>query len=330
MKHRILTHGGCTSLDGFASAYIFKKYFTKILNISEDIEVKGINHEDYRSMKFNEGDIVLDLPKPNSDIFFWCDHHITAKPTQELKKNYYWEVKPSCAGYLIEIAYNHGIKPTKSLDEFKKAIDDMDSANYTLEQIKKLYYSPLDDKRLNALEKVHLVSSMLHTKDQNLNKNLANYFLSNELSETPISDKNIFKMQPLIFHKAQVTGYQKWREWVDDFTNYDQKSKTVITDHRKAGRQKGNADRFYAFVKYQNSSYSLRVQEFDDGTRISIGSNIFHKDRCKVDIGKMCQEIATEFGDGVGGGHYGVGGTTVKNEKTNQAINKILKIFKET
>ena len=68
MKYRVLTHGGCTSLDGFASAYIFKKYFTKILDIPEDLEVIGINPEDYKTIHFSKGDIVLDLPKPKENI----------------------------------------------------------------------------------------------------------------------------------------------------------------------------------------------------------------------------------------------------------------------
>ena len=327
MKYRVLTHGGCTSLDGFASAYIFKKYFTKILDIPEDLEVIGINPEDYKTIHFSKGDIVLDLPKPKENIFFWCDHHATGKLEGELPENHYWELKPSCAGYLIELAYENGVQKTEKLEHFREAIDNMDSANYTLKQIKDLYYHKEDKTNLNALEKAHLVSSMIHTKDKELNKQLFKNFLSGELAETPIDDKKILGMNPLLFHQAQLNGYDKWREWAKDIIQYNSDSKTVILDLRDVGKFKGNYDRFFSFVKFTESSYSVKIQEFDNGTRISIGSNIFHKDRCKVDIGKLCENLGNKFGNGIGGGHYGVGGCTIKSENTDKVLKHVLNEF---
>ena len=50
-------------MDGFASAFIFKKYLAPLLGI-EISEIRGVNPVDVEleTFKFSKGDIVLDFP----------------------------------------------------------------------------------------------------------------------------------------------------------------------------------------------------------------------------------------------------------------------------
>jgi len=142
MKYRIITHGGCT--DGFCSAFMIKKFFNIFFNTKltqqdiENIEVIGLQPRDIQlgEFEFQSNDIVLDLPKPEKEIFFWCDHHLTAKPKDEdLNERCKWKLAPSCTGYLIELAQDKGLKLTKELEDFQRSIDIMDNAEYTEKDI---------------------------------------------------------------------------------------------------------------------------------------------------------------------------------------------------
>jgi hypothetical protein len=331
MKHRIITHGGCTSLDGFSSAFIFKKYFCPILKIPSDIETIGINPYDVQTGKFQfeKGDIVLDLPKPNSEIYFWCDHHSSAKPKTKLTENHYWQETPSCAGLLIDIAVEKGLKLSKELTEFKNAIDKMDGALYTKDEIKLLYYPQDNYDNITTLQKVHIISSLTHTRDYLLNEGIFHELLSDPLGETPVSTDSFYNLRPLLFYKVMLKGYAEWREWVDQFIYFNEEAKCVVQDNRLSKQQRGNVDRFYSFMKFDKSAYSVNLKQVDEETaRIGIGSNIFHKDRCKIDIGKICSEIGRKFGDGAGGGHYYVGGATIHSSNMDSALEYVLEKMK--
>ena len=325
MTYRIITHAKCT--DGFCSAFIFKKYVTYLSNLTEedlaDVEVIPLLPRDVQThgeFEFTDKDILLDLPKPDTNVFLWFDHHSSNKQ-DTLTDSDHWKVTPSCTGFLLDLAEENGLRLTKELKDFKVAMDKIDSASYTPEEIKACYYRQKEYS--TPLQKMHQIGSLFHTRDNALNHEVFTTVLLEELGETPLSTKSIWNFRPEVFHKAQISNYKQWRDFVDEHIEFI--DKTVVQDDRNAGFSKGVPDRFYAYIKFPKASYNLVIRQVDeDMVRIGIGSNIFNKKLCKVDIGKLCKEVGTKFGEGSGGGHFYVGGATIFVENGNEARKFIL------
>ncbi len=336
-KHyRILTHAGCT--DGFYSAWIMKRYFNELtkLNLTrkeiDDIPVLGYKPAEVQvgEIELKKDDILLDLPLPeNMEVFMWVDHHSSAKPKREIKEHEHWKLLPSCTGQLIEMYEENGFQLSEELKKFKVAIDKIDSADYSEEEIMESYYSKENYENASPLLKVHILSSFIHTKDLFLNDMLLkNLTAANMAADSPISDKSLWQLRPILFHEARLKGHIEWREQVDSYIEYDKKSKTIVQDSRKIHRSFGIVDRFYQYIKFPEASYAIIVKEKnEDLAYLGVGCNIFHKERCKVDIGKLCKTIATTFGTGGGGGHKTVGGAVIKIKHADNAIKKIIDAF---
>ncbi|MBI4151676.1 hypothetical protein HY496_01785 [Candidatus Woesearchaeota archaeon] len=338
MKLRIIAHAGCT--DGYGSAFVVKKYGKYLIHapITKDdlahAEILPFYPGDVQTgnFAFTSGDIVVDLPRPKSDILFWCDHHATTKPEsgEPLPQNNYWKITPSCTGYLLDLAFQNGLNATPELREFQKVMDTIDAAEYTPAEIKECYYSPSDFNNLTALQKIHAIGSMFNTRDRILNLEIFKTLLTARLGETPLSSPALWQLNPLMFYRAQLLSYQEWRENVDTYLVYDADAKCVVQDDRKTAMTRGVADRFYACIKFPQSSYNLSLKPIDPETmRLGLGSNIFHKERCKVDLGKLCRDVGKKFGTGAGGGHYYVGGGVIKTENGDAGIEYVLKKLKE-
>lgn len=286
---------------------------------------------DLNTFLIQKEDIVLDLPKPKTSVFFWCDHHETQRPTSPLPKNYHWNPTPSCAGFLIEIAIKNGLKPTKELLEFKTASEKIDSANYTKEEMKECFYPQPKQTLLSPLLKLEMIASLFQTKDESLNKQIIKTILSQKLDSTPIHSKTIQKLNPSLFHTARLESLELWRKQVDTYIVYDPESSCVIQDDRKTIQTQGSVDRYYSSMKYPLCSYTLHIKIVNDKTaRIGLGSNIFHKDRCKINLGSFCKKLGHQFGEGSGGGHKTVAGATIKPENADQAIHIILDELKRS
>lgn len=336
MKYRIITHGNCT--DGFCSAFVVKKYFNLLLDTKlseqeiQEIPVLGVQPQDIQQGKvlFSEGDIVLDLPHHHKKVFFWCDHHLTTRPAEKLPENYHWKAAPSCTGFLIELAMGRGAKETKEFLEFKRAIDINDNAEYTKKDIKDCYYKRKDYHKQNPLQKLTMIGAMFNTRDRVLNEQIFRTLLTSELGETPLSSKALWQLNPLMFHKAQLESFELWRKNVDTYLTYDAEAQCAVQDDRLAKINVGVPDRFYSYMKFPEASYhvNLRIIDEEKKARLGIGSNIFHKDRCKINISELCKEVGKRFG-GSGGGHFAVGGAVIKADKVDEALKFILEKFRE-
>ncbi|MBI2103349.1 hypothetical protein HYT55_05895 [Candidatus Woesearchaeota archaeon] len=336
MKLRIISHAGC--MDGYSSAFIVKHYWKHLIkaHISEqdiqEAEILPLYPGEIQSDEFvsTPGDVVVDLPRPKGDILFWCDHHATAKPEETtLPKNQFWNITPSCTGYLIDLALQNGLKLTSELRAFKDAMDKIDAAEYTHQEIIDCYYNP-DLNKLTPLQKVHAIGAMFNTRDRNLNMEIFKTLLSTELGETPLTSQALWQLNPLMFYRAQLNGYKEWRENVDAYIAYNEEAKCVVQDDRKAQMSRGVPDRFYACIKFPQASYNLSLKPMDpENMRVGLGSNIFHKDRCKVDLGKLCRDIGKKFGKGSGGGHHDVGGAMINTENADAMIEYVLEVLKK-
>ena len=333
LNFRILTHSGCS--DGFYSAWIVKRYFNELTgqNLTREqitqIPVLGQRPAKMQTgeIELTEFDIVLDLPLPEEKkVFMWVDHHSSAKPKRDLHAHEHWELLPSCTGQLITMLKNKGVEISKELEDFKIAMDKNDSADYTSEEIKESYYQQDPKHQASTLLKAHILSSFVHTRDIFLNNTLLeNLTKADQNADSPLSDKQLLQVVPELFHQARLTGHVEWREQVDTYIKYNEEHKTIVQDNRLVRRTKGIVDRFYQYIKFPQASYGMIIKDKDeDLVYFGIGCNIFHKDRCKIDIGKLCKDIATKFGTGGGGGHKTVGGADLNKEHTEAAIAMIL------
>src|SRR3989344_2143361 len=205
MKYRIITHGNCT--DGYCSAFVVKKYFNILLGTAltgqeiQEIPVLGVQPQDIQAGKvsFSPGEIIVDLPRQNTKIFFWCDHHLTTKPTAALPENNFWKATPSCTGFLIDLALEKGAKSSDELLKFKKAIDINDGALYTKKDIKDCYYKRKNYQQHSPIHKLTMIGSMFSTRDRILNDEIFRTLLTSELDETPPSSLSLWQLNPLMF-----------------------------------------------------------------------------------------------------------------------------------
>lgn len=342
VPYRIITHGGCT--DGFFSAWLCKRYFNELTDLNftrieiDQIPVLGFKPGEIQvgEIELKENDILLDLPLPeNTEVFLWIDHHSSSKPKRELNNYEHWYLEPSCSGLILSLLEKKGIKLSQELNNFKNAIDKIDSANYTKEEILKTYYPPKEGDEFDTQDPLlttHILSSFIHTKDPLLNDTLlANLSKSSPKADSPLTDPYLWNMSPILFYHSRLKSFNEWREQVDTYIEYDKEHKTIVQDDRKIRRIHGTVDRFYGYVKFPEASYGLVIKEKeDDKAFIGVGCNIFHKDWCKVDIGKLCKKVATKFGFGGGGGHKTVGGCMIKFENIDQAKEIFLTEFKNS
>ncbi len=330
MKHRIITHASC--VDGYSSAFLFKKYLAVAFGIKQDelTEVIGLQPRDIQEemFVFEEGDVVLDLPHPKKKVFFWCDHH-ASNQKESYGENEFFKITPSCASLLIDIAKEKEIPMPASIEDFRKVIDKTDNAEYTKEDIQEIYYEQDNYDNPSMLTRVAMVSSMIKTKDFNLNTQALTTLMNIELGDTPVTGDALDAMLPSMFYKAQLRGFREWREEVDKFLYMDEATKAVVQDDRKVRKVRGNADRFYIYMKYPNARYGVTLKPMDpDLMRVGIGGNIFHKEENKVDIGNLCFQVGKKFGQGSGGGHFAVGGAVIHAEKADEALKFILEALK--
>ena len=204
-----------------------------------------------------------------------------------------------------------------------------DGAAYKKKDIKEIFYKQNSYKNLTSLQKLAAIGAMFNTRDRNLNDEIFRTLLAHELGETPLSSKNLWQLNPLMFHKAQLESFEQWRKNVDTYLAYDSEAQCVVQDDRRAKMNIGVPDRFYSYMKFPEASYhvNLRIIEDEKKARLGIGCNIFHKERCKVNIGALCKEVSEKFG-GSGGGHFTVGGGFVKAEKADEALKLIFERFK--
>ena len=330
MSYRIITHGGC--MDGYCSAFVIKRYFLPLLNIADkDIEIIQLQPRDVqgKDFKFTKNDIVVDLPQPRVPVLFWCDHHITSQPTTPLPDTYHWKRAPSCAGVLLDIAWEQGVTKTKALEEFRDASDIMDDAAYTKEMIKECFY-PFKATTPSILQQMHLISAMFHTRDPNLNQEVFRTLLNLNLEETPLECKELWTLRPEMYYTSLMEGYKQWRELVSTYVTYNEDVRCVVQDDRKITSTKGVYDRFYVYLKFPKAKYGINVRVADEKeAKMGIGCNIFHKEWCMVNIGELCAEVGKKFGEGSGGGHPTVGGTTISPKNVDKAIEFVLERLNE-
>lgn len=311
-------------MDGFCSAFIFKKYLTTAFGLpNSNFEIIPVKPTDIEHGKIDitKNDIILDLPPVSGTFFCWIDHHGSNRDAKPAIPHVIWRMAPSCTGLLCDIAQEKGVTLPASIQEFRKAIDLIDTAGYSYEEYMQCYYQPQNWQELTVLQKMHMLSSFFATGDPVLNQELFIFLLQDPLPETPLELVDRYWIWAQRFYTAHVQSFEEWRKNVDGYMYLHDNANCVVQDDRRATMKRGVPDRFYVFAKYRDAVYSLNVKIVDDKmARIGIGTNIFNRPARFVDVGALCKEVGKKFGAGSGGGHKEVGGTEVFIENIDVAL----------
>ena len=328
---RIITHHHC--IDGFASAFIAKKYLLKYLNINEDTEVLPVNPTEIELnlIELTEQDIVLDLPKPKQKVLMWIDHHPTSKPRESAEQlrehtatHTEWRNTPSCTGLLIDYLTEKGVPLPPEVFELKKVLDKTDTASYTKEEYEQCFVN-INFKDPNLLQQMIILSTVFQTKDGVLNTQMFQDLFTLELG--PIPQLSPYFKSPFIhiLAKSHFKNLEEWRALMDKNFEKDEKTRTIIQDDRKLIMKKGLPDRFYVSYKFPESPYAINLREKDiDKVAVGISKNIFDSSPSLFDVGQTCKTVGKTFGEGSGGGHKDVGGCVVHKDQANAALKHIL------
>src|ERR1041385_3728295 len=143
MKLRILHHDHC--FDGFASAAVFSRFFSEIINAAAEIDYNGLAHKP--DQKFIEEELfdgdenaIVDFKySPSNKLTWWFDHHQSAFLSEQDEKHYRtgtWPTKfydpnyKSCTKFIADTASSkYGFNPS-DLSELIHWADVIDGAQY--------------------------------------------------------------------------------------------------------------------------------------------------------------------------------------------------------
>ncbi|MFL6275721.1 MAG: phosphoesterase [Blastocatellia bacterium] len=143
MRLRILHHDHC--FDGFASAAVFSRFFSEIINPQAEIGFTGLSHKP--NQKFIEEELfdgdenaIVDFKySPTERLTWWFDHHQSAFLSPHDEKHYVGGIWPSkfynpayksCTKFIADtVAHKYGFR-AGDLAELIEWADIIDGAQY--------------------------------------------------------------------------------------------------------------------------------------------------------------------------------------------------------
>lgn len=289
---RLLTH---TDLDGLICAVL-------LIDTEEVDEIKFIDPATIQSgkMPVHKYDIIADLPYDRR-CGMWFDHHESSRPPADRKFDGLWKLAPSAA----RVVFDHYENPY--LDKYKEALaetDRIDSGQVALGEVE----NP---------QAWFLLSNILEmepdkTKDDEFRRHIIELLRKNPDIGAVLADSRA---------KERVERLKK------EFAKFAEilKESTVMvgrvaySDLRaKSGLPRGSNYLVYALFPDAMTSVRLMPELEEKGTvKISVGHNVFGKEKCAFDVGAAMKRIG-------GGGHKAVGGARVKSEDAEAIAKKLI------
>ena len=282
-------------LDGIACATLLieaERIDTPVLWVSPNDMQRG-------KIPIQSGDIIANLPF-NPHCTLWFDHHYSNRIDRPF--NGIFELAPSAAGLIYQY-YHQKLAPR--YDTLVAAVDRIDSADLTLEEIKNPSHNPY-----------LMVAMTIRTDDDSQLPywNRLVHLLRHESIATIMDDPEV---QPQC--KRVVEQNRRYEELLKQFSKRQQH--VVLTDFRPLGYfPEGN--RFLVYTVYPEASVSVCVG-FADASQeivlIKVGHSIFNP-TCRVNVGLMLSQFE-------GGGHRGAGSCRFSAEKAKGYLTRILHIL---
>jgi len=290
---RLITRG---DVDGLACAVF-------ITTMEKVDSIKFAHPKDMQDglIEVTSNDIVCNLPyQPN--CYMWFDHHVSEEGRDDRVKTGDFKGKYGLAPSAARLVYEFYNSPIlKKYEEFLVAVDKMDSAQLSVEDVTKptdwmLLLFSLDPRtRLGDFEYYFF--------------QLIDWIKNKELDE-------ILK-EPEVDLRCEyvISEQEKLKKQLLETTRLD--GNVIINDLREVTEiPMGN--RFLVYTLFPEGNISLQIFKGKEGLKIVVagGHNIFKRDS-KTNIG----ELFSKYG---GGGHKGAGTCQLDTETADEKIQEII------
>jgi len=263
-------------------------------------------------VEVNENDILANVPYvPGCGV--WFDHHLTEleKVTPDINVMGVQCPAPSAARIMYE--YYGGIGRMPHLEEMVAAVDKIDSAQLTVEDI----INPKGWVLLSFIMDPR--TGLGRRKDFSV----GNIELMEELMDACRDyDVDALLMFPGVAERVEFYNKQT-AAFHDMLLKYSRiEGDTIITDLRGADIiYTGNRFLLYSLFPAQNISIWV-VDSIDQNCMVACGHSIINR-TSKVNVGETMAKLG-------GGGHYQVGTCQIPYDDVDEAIEELTKLFNST
>ncbi len=238
----------------------------------------------------------------------WFDHHSSEQQRQELEGKYKGEsrIAPSCARIIYD--YYGGRERFPQFDDMMEAVDKVDFANLTIDEIKNpqgwILVGFLMDPRTGL--------------GRWRNFRISNY----ALMEMLIDACRTMTTQEILALPDVVERIEVYREQSDKFIEMVSKhtvtrGKLIVSDLRGVDPiYSGNRFLIYSLYPEQNISAWIVSGKGGEGCSAAVGYSIINR-TCEIDVGKLMLKYG-------GGGHHQVGTCQFSPENMDTDLPKLL------
>jgi len=291
---RIVTRG---DFDGLASSVLL----TEVHSVRE---IRFVHPKDVQDGKVeaDKEDIVVNVPYIHG-CGLWFDHHISdiQKVPEVGTYEGRFEIAPSAARVIYNYYIDEFTDKLMPFGEMMEAVDRLDSANLTMDDIK----NPFG----------WILLGLTIDPRSGLGPQFRKYFrwLVEVVKEVPIT-----KVLSNCEEKKRTERILKeQREFNDLLKGYTrQEENVIITDFREM-KEKPVGNRFLVYTMFPEANVEMRLFGGLPGTTvIAVGHSIFNR-TCNVNAGTLLQEYG-------GGGHKGAATAQIPNETAEAKIAEIL------
>ncbi|MBP5446025.1 MAG: exopolyphosphatase [Acholeplasmatales bacterium] len=295
---RLLTR---SDFDGLACAVLLNK--VGIIDSYKFVHPKDLQDG---LVEVNENDCLANVPFVKG-CGLWFDHHLSEKERNAYEGIYHGrsEMKPSCARVIYE--YYGGKDTFAGLEEFIEAVDKVDSANLTIDDIKN--------------PKGYVLLGFIMDPRTGLGRfrdfRISNYQLMENMIEW-CATKSIDEILhlPDVLERVELYNEQseKFVEMVKKNTTVN--GKTIITDLRGEGTiYAGNRFMIYSLYPQCNLSVWIVSGKGGVGCSCAVGYSVLNR-TCDVNVGSLMLKYG-------GGGHKAVG-TCQFTENVDEKIRELI------
>ncbi len=296
-----------SDFDGLACAVLLKKQ--GVIDSYKFVHPKDLQDG---LIEVDENDCLANVPFVKG-CGLWFDHHLSENERHAYDGQYKGrsEIKPSCARVVYE--YYGGEEAFPGLEEFVKAVDKVDSANLTIDEIKN--------------PKGYVLLGFIMDPRTGLgrfrNFTISNYTLMENMIQwcSKLSIDEILQI-PDVVERIELYNDQakKFVKMIKEHTVV--MGKTIVSDLRGVDPiYAGNRFMIYSLYPDCNLSVWIVSGKGGEGCSAAVGYSILNR-TCEVNVGSLMLKYG-------GGGHKAVGTCQFYSDEMDEKLKALLDEIKE-
>ena len=296
-----------SDFDGLACAVLLKK--AGVIDSYKFVHPKDLQDG---LIEVDENDCLANVPFVKG-CGLWFDHHLSENERNAYEGEYKGrsELKPSCARVVYE--YYGGEETFPGLEDFIKAVDKVDSANLTIDEIKN--------------PKGYVLLGFIMDPRTGLGRfrkfTISNYTLMENMIKW-CSDLNIDQILqiPDVVERIKLYNDQskKFVKMIQEYTKV--MGKTIVTDLRGVDPiYAGNRFMIYSLYPECNLSVWIVSGKGGEGCSCAVGYSILNR-TCEVNVGSLMLKYG-------GGGHKAVGTCQFYSDEMDAKLEQLLNEISE-